>query len=143
MPLRRAVVLIAAIPVVLAPGFSLAGPARWNPRAWADESTVQLRTTATGEAEHWFKVWLVVLDDQLYVRLGSRAAGRLEKNTTGPVIGVRIAGQEFDRVRAVPAPESAERVNQAIANKYWSDVFVRWMSHPMTARLVPEPDAAK
>jgi hypothetical protein len=28
------------------------------------------------EGEHWFPVWLVVIDDQVDVRLGARAATR-------------------------------------------------------------------
>src|SRR4051794_28001448 len=112
-------------------------PAAWNPNAWLDESTIELRTTAPGEEPHWFKVWFVVLDGQLYVRLGSRAAGRFASNTTSPVIAVRIAGQEFPAVTGVAAPELAAQVGAAMADKYWSDVFVRWVDHPLTLRLSP------
>jgi hypothetical protein len=115
-----------------------AAAAEWTPHAWADANTVELRTTNPGEADHWFPVWVVVLDDQVYVRLGSRAAGRIEKNTTAPIIGVRIAGQQFDRVKGVPAPEAVERVAKAMGEKYWSDVLVRYANHPLTLRLVPE-----
>jgi hypothetical protein len=111
----------------------------WEPRKWADESTLELRTTAAGESEHWFKVWLVVIDDQLYVRLGGRAAGRIESNQTKPFVGLRIAGQQFDRVRGEPAPEMAGRVWEAMGQKYWSDVVVRHFDHPLVLRLVPEP----
>jgi hypothetical protein len=116
--------------------------AEWNPSAWAGESTVELRTTRAGEAEHWFPVWLVVVDGQLYVRLGGRATERIEHNTTAPYVGVRIAGHEFDRVRGEPAPEQAERVAEALAAKYWSDVLIRYFSHPLTLRLVAEPQRA-
>src|SRR5438128_11852165 len=112
--------------------------AEWKPGAYASESTLQLRTTAPGEGDHWFPVWLVVIDDQVYVRLGTRAAGQIERNTTKPYVGVRVAGQQFDRVKAVSAPESVERVARAMADKYWSDVIVRHMDHPLTMRLVPE-----
>jgi hypothetical protein len=112
--------------------------ADWTPRAWADASTIELRTVAAGEGEHWFPVWVVVIDDQVYVRLGSRAAGRIENNTTAPRLAVRINGREFDRVKGVPAPEDAERVARAMAAKYWSDVLVRHVNHPLTLRLVPE-----
>ena len=63
---------------------------------------------------------------------------RLEKNTTAPFVKVRIAGQEFDNVRGEPAPEMAERVAAAIAVKYWSDLVVRFINHPLTIRLVPQ-----
>lgn len=112
--------------------------AEWRPAAFANESTLQLRTNVPGEGEHWFPVWLVVIDDQVYVRLGSRAAWRVQRNSTAPFLGVKVAGQQFDRVHGVPAPELAGRVAEAMAKKYTSDIFVRWFSHPLTLRLVPE-----
>ena len=123
------VVALVAAPVLAA---------EWKPSAYASESTLQLRTTAPGEGDHWFPVWLVVIDDQVYVRLGTRAAGRIERNTTKPYVGVRVAGQQLDRIKAVAAPESVERVARAMADKYWSDVLVRHMDHPLTMRLVAE-----
>jgi hypothetical protein len=126
-------ILLCAIAASAAPA-----PAAWNPGAWHEESTIELRTTAPGEEPHWFKVWFVVLDGQLYVRLGSRAAGRFESNQTRPVIAVRIAGQEFPAIEGVAAPEAAARVGAAMGDKYWSDVFVRWVDHPLTLRLAPQ-----
>ena len=123
-----ALVALAAAPV---------GAAEWKPRMYSAESTLELRTTAPGEGDHWFPVWLVVLDDQVYVRLGTRAASRVESNVTAPWIGVRIGGEEFDRVKLVPVPELADRVAHGMAAKYWSDVLIRHASHPVTARLVP------
>lgn len=112
--------------------------AQWDPATFAKEDTLKLRTVGPKDGEHWFPVWLVVIDGQVYVRLGSRAADRVEANTTAPVLGVEVAGQRFDRVRGVPAPEYAERVGKAMADKYTSDIFVRFMSHPLTLRLVPD-----
>ena len=110
----------------------------WVPWRWAGESTLDLRTNAPGEEPHWFPVWLVVLDNQLYVRLGNRAVARLERNTTQRIVGVRIAGNEFGRVRAEPVPDMAPRVAAAMAGKYWFDVVARQFDHPLTLRLVPE-----
>ena len=110
--------------------------AEWTPAKWAATSTLELRTTRAGEEEHWSKVWLVVLDDQLYVRLGTRAAGRIADNTTAPLLDVRIDGQQF-RVKGVDSPADAERVAQAMGDKYWSDVLVKYFAHPMTLKLVP------
>jgi len=119
----------------------VAAPARaaeWKPRTYASENRLELRTSAPGEGDHWFPVWVVVLDDQVYVRLGTRAAGRIERNTTKPYVGVRVAGEQFERIKGMPAPESVERVARAMADKYWSDVIIRHMDHPLTLRLVPE-----
>src|SRR6185436_19170885 len=95
----------------------LAQAANWTPGAWKDEETIELQTIGPEEGEYWFPVWLVVIDDQVYVRLGTRAAGRVEKNKTAPYMGVRIAGQQFDRVKTTPAPEMAEKVSAAIGAK--------------------------
>ena len=130
--LLRALIVIATL-------VTTARAAEWTPRAYANESTLQLGTVAAGEGEHWFPVWLAVVDDQLYVRLGPRAVGRIEQNTTSPFVGVRVAGQEFPRVRGIPAPEAAERVAATMADKYWFDVVVRHFNHPLTLRLIPEP----
>jgi hypothetical protein len=129
-PLRW--VVVAAI-FAAAPAFA----AEWTPAAWADESTLELRTQESGAEAHWFPVWLVVLDGEVYVRLGSRAAKRIESNAAGRLVGVRIAGQEFDEVEGVPAPERVEAVAAAMAEKYTTDVVIRWFSHPLTLRLVP------
>jgi hypothetical protein len=133
--------------VLAATALTMLGTARsalaadWTPRAWANESTLELRTTAAGEGEHWFPVWLVVIDDQIYVRLGSRAAGRIEGNTTAPYVGARVGGREFERVKGVPAPDYVDRVAKGMADKYWSDVLIHYFSHPMTLRLEPAPAA--
>ena len=112
----------------------------WTPPAWANENTVELRTTDPGSEPYWFPVWHVVLDDKLYVRLGSRAAGRFDRNATKPIMGVRIAGKTFERVRGVVTPDMTARVDAAMADKYWTqgDFFVRFVNHPYTMRLEPE-----
>src|SRR5262245_7649774 len=99
--------LVATIVVLCATAVCAAD---WTPDKWADESTLELRTSAPDGAAHWFPVWLVVLDDQLYVRLGPRAAGRVEQNGGGPFLGVRVGGQEFERIVATPAPDARTRV---------------------------------
>lgn len=135
--------LAAVLGIVLVA--SAKGPAVWNPPAWVEENTVELRTTDPGDEPHWFKVWHVVLDDQLYVRLGSRAAGRFDRNVSKPVMGVRIAGSTFERVRGVIVPEMTERVTTAMADKYWTqaDFIVRHMNHPYTMRLDLEPEPSE
>jgi hypothetical protein len=121
-------------------GAAPAVAADWQPAAWTDEDTVELRTVGPTEGEHWFPVWLVVLDDQLYVRLGTRAAERVQQSTTAPHLDVRIAGREFQRVKGAPAPDMADRVAAAMGEKYWSDLLIRYLDHPLTLRLAPDAE---
>jgi hypothetical protein len=113
--------------------------AAWDPAAFNKESTLEFLTVGPQEGEHWSTVWLVVIDGQVYIRLGSRAADRMTQNTTKPYVKLRIAGQQFDRVKAEPAPEMADAVAKAMGDKYWSDVLIRHFRHPLTMRLTPEP----
>ena len=119
--------LIAAVP---------AG-ADWAPADFADVDTLEIRTQEDGTDAHWFPVWLVVIDGQVYVRLGNRAASRVENNVRKPMVSVRIADEEFELVETEPVPEMADRVGDAMAEKYWSDIFVRFFPHPLTVRLSP------
>ena len=82
------------------------------------------------------------MDGQLYVRLGERSFGRIQKNTTNPYLKVKVGDQEFDRVRWEPAPDMKDKVAAAMADKYFMDILIRHESHPMTARLVAEPTPA-
>ena len=113
--------------------------AAWDPQAFSKENTLEFLTVGPAEGEHWSTVWLVVIDGQVYIRLGSRAAGRMTSNTTQPYVKLRIAGQQFDKVKAEPVPAMAGAVATAMADKYWSDVIVRHFDHPLTMRLTPEP----
>lgn len=112
--------------------------AGWDPNAFRDQSTLQIMTTAPEEGEHWSKLWLVVIDGRLYIRLGNRSFGRVQKNTTNPYLKVKVGDQEFDRVRLDPALDMKDKVAAAMADKYFMDILIRHQSHPMTARLVAE-----
>jgi len=138
----RALSRVFALAAILCVASRPVSGAQWNPDAFAKEDTLKLGTTRPTEGEHWFPVWLVVIDRQVYVRLGSRAANRVQTNTTTPFVGVEVAGQRFDHVRGVPSPEYAERVSKAMADKYTSDFLVHLFSHPLTLRLVPEEPPA-
>jgi hypothetical protein len=129
------------VPLLLALASASTAAVSWDPATFAGESTLELGTTAVGEGEHWFPVWLVVVDGGVFVRLGSRAASRIGRNTTAPYVGVRVAGRRFERVKAVAMPDRAGAVADAMARKYWSDVIVRHFDHPMIVELVPEPAA--
>ena len=111
----------------------------WDPNAFRDQHTLQIMTTAPEEGEHWSKLWLVVIDGQVYVRLGDRSFERIQKNTTGLYVKVKIGDNEFDKVRLEAAPEMTDKVAAAMAGKYFMDILIRHTSHPMTARLIAEP----
>lgn len=135
--LRWAVMVLAIGSVGCASkGTPLPPGAQWTPAAWTGEDTIALRSDCDGEGEKWSPVWLVVLDDQLYVRLGSRAAGRVQCNRDGK-LPVRIAGAQFDDTIMTPVPDLAVRVADAMADKYPSDVLVRYFPHPLTLRIAP------
>ncbi len=135
----QAGVVAALLGVVVAGAFQHAKATSWDPSAYAKEETLKLRTNCPGEGEYWFPVWLVVVDDQVYVRLGSKAASRIECNATKPIVGVEIGGERFDKVEGIAAPETAEAVGNAMAEKYTSDLVIRWFPHPLTLRLLPQP----
>jgi len=114
----------------------------WDPQAFRKENTLEILTVGADEGEHWSTVWLVVIDGQVYIRLGTRATERIQKNVRKPYVKVRVAGQEFDHVMAQIVPDMVTPVAKAMAEKYWSDIFVRHLAHPLTIRLVPDPSAA-
>lgn len=107
----------------------------WDPAAFRDLDTLELLTVGPQEGKHWSTVWLVVLDDRVYVRLGSRAADRMRRNATAPWVGVRIGGREYEDVRVAEAAAMTGRVAAAMGEKYWSDVLVRYVPHSLTLRL--------
>jgi hypothetical protein len=134
-------VLVAAVALVTTSGCAhQVDIPTWNPAAFRDLETLEFLTVGPTEGKHWSTVWLVVVDDQVYLRLGSRAADRMRQNTTSPFVALRIGGHEYERVRATEAAAMAERVGAAMGEKYWSDVLIRYFPHPLVMRL--EPDAA-
>ncbi len=118
-------------------------PAGWNLDTFRKQSTLEFYTVDANGEGNWATVWVVVIDGAPYLRLGSRAMARIENNATKPIVKVRIAGQEFDHVKAEPAPDMVERVAAAMGDKYTTDLFVRYASHPLTVRLVPVAAPAK
>ncbi|MDG2303505.1 MAG: hypothetical protein P8R42_02435 [Candidatus Binatia bacterium] len=123
--------------LLMSPGVSAAAADGWTPADWIDTETIELGTTAPGEELYSFPVWLVVIDGDVYVRLGNRAADQVNESTTKPYMPVKIAGQKFAKVEGIPAPDKAEQVEDLMAEKYWSDLFIRFFPHPLTLRLEP------
>jgi hypothetical protein len=119
----------------------------WSPAEFADESTLEFLTVEPGEGEHWSTVWFVVIDGTVYVRLGPRAAGRIEKNSTAPRMQVRLPGRAAVPVRYEPAPDKLEAVAVAMRAKYWTDRLgepfrkLGLSSVPLILRIVPESPA--
>jgi hypothetical protein len=111
----------------------------WDPDAFRDQRTLQIMTTGAEEGAHWSKLWLVVVDGQLFVRLDDRTYERLKENLAGQYVMLKIGDQEFDRVRLEAAPDMSKKVAAAMADKYPMDVLIRHAPHPMTARLIAEP----
>lgn len=128
-----------AIALLLSP--AVAPAADWFPTQWASEDTLQYRTDCPGEGEHWSYVWLVVLDGEIWVRLGSKAAGRVDCSTTKPMTTIRLGGHEFPDIEMINVPEMADRVAAAMGEKYLSDIFIRYADHPYTMKLVPKSAA--
>ena len=130
--------LVAALALTALPLLASSVAAQWNPESFADDDTLQLLTVDADGNEHWSTVWLVVLDGQVYVRLGNRAAERVNNSSRAPLVDVRIDDETFHNVRVDPAPEMAERVADAMADKYWFDIVARQLPHPLTARLIAQ-----
>ena len=96
----------------------------WDPAAFRDLDTLEFLTVGPEEGPHWSTVWLVVLDDHVYVRLGSRAADRMQQQhddalrvTCASAAGVRArAGRRSE-------PAMAARVADAMGEKYIDRLF--------------------
>ena len=114
------------------------GPAHagWDPPACAKTETLEFLTVGAEAGEHWSTVWLVVLQDQVYLRFGSRAADRFRNSKRWPYTDLRINGETFANVRLDEAPDMAAPVAAAMAEKYWFDVIARQLEHPLTVRAV-------
>ncbi len=128
---RWRVGLVLASCLVLSPSLARG----WDADAIGKHSTIRLHTNCPGEGIHSFPVWVVSIGSHVFVRLGSRAAARVECSPSYS-LGVDVGSQHY-QVRGYPAPELADRVAQAMAAKYSGDVLVRWFSHPLTLRLQP------
>ncbi len=129
----------AILSFALACTASLASAADWTPGQWTAEDTLQFRSECPDEGEYWSYVWLVVLDGDVWIRLGSRAAGRVDCSKTKPFTSIKVAGQEFSNIELVSTPEMADRVAAAMAAKYTSDLLIHYANHPYTMKLVPKP----
>src|ERR1700735_1761334 len=90
--------------------------------------TIKIMTTEPDVGEHWSNLWVVVVDGQPYVRLGDRSYGRIQRNTTSPCVKLKVADQEFDKVKVDEMPDMKEKVAAAMADKHLD-------GHPHPARV--------
>ncbi len=127
---------LAALFVWLLGGEGVA--ADWDGQAFRDESTLEFLTVHPDGDEHWSTVWLVVVDGDVYLNLGNRAVERLRANTRAPFVSVRVAGNDFERIRVEPAQERQKEVAAAIAAKYWTGFLVPHTAPSQVMRLRPE-----
>jgi hypothetical protein len=120
-----------------------------DPATIADHGTLEFLTVAPDEGEHWSTVWFVVIDGGVYLRLGPRAATRIEKNTTAPHLKVRVSGGAVYPMRYEKTPEMAERIAAAMREKYWSDFLgepfrkLGLTATPLMLRLSPESESGR
>src|ERR1700723_1253352 len=128
------IILIATAVLTPAADSQISG---WDPDTFRKASTIQIMTTEPDVGEHWSKLWVGVIDDQPFVRLGSRSYGRVQKNTTSPFVKLKVGDQEFDKVKLEEMPYMKDKVAAATADKYFMDKLIRYETHPMVARLVP------
>jgi hypothetical protein len=136
-------IALAVLSFVLSIGFAAAraddkAVPGWDPAVFRNASTIKIMTTEPDVGEHWSNLWVVVIDGQPYVRLGDRAYGRIQKNTTSPYVKLKVADREFDKVKVEEMPDMKEKVAAAMADKYWMDILIRHESHPRVARLISE-----
>lgn len=124
--------------VLLCCSFAGLARAEWNPQAYIGEEILEFLTINEDGDEHWSKVWLVVDEGEVYIRLGNRAGDRVNENAAKPYVAIRVAGEQFDKVLLEDAPEKVETVATLMGEKYWSDVFIKYFAHPYTFRLVPQ-----
>ncbi len=113
-----------------------ASGATWNPADFASESTLEFFTINEAGEAHWATVWFVLVDGDVYVRLGERAQRRIEENIHQPVVKVRVAGREFDHVVVERVLGRNDEIAEAMADKYWTALFMPYMPERYTARLV-------
>ena len=110
--------------------------AQWNPASFAGEDTLEFFTVNDAGEEHWATVWFVLIDGDAYVRLGARAERRIDENVHKPVVKVRIAGRVFDGIVVEEVPKRNAEVAEAMADKYWTAMFMPYMPERFTGRLV-------
>ena len=135
----RSRVLSAGLIAVMVFGTAAFGAenTEWSASDFEREKVIRIRTQAPDDDEHWFPIWVVELEGDVYIRLGTRAAKHFLDNVDHPVVGVRVGEKQFDRISGEEVPDLVDEVAAAMSDKYFTDFLVRWVPHPLTLRLLP------
>ncbi|MEV6927608.1 DUF2255 family protein [Dactylosporangium sp. NPDC051485] len=114
-----------------------------TPRQLADAAEVEVVVPAPGRPEVRTPIWIVAVDDTLYVRSWKGETGiwyrRARRHGTG---SVNAAGREHHvRFTAVDEPDTNARIDEAYRNKYSQSTHTQTMTRPpattTTLRLDP------
>lgn len=130
--------MLVSLAIALAPGPAYGED--WNPRSFSEEELLEFYTVNEAGEEHWAKVWFVLLEGEVYVRLGSRAEARIVENANAPIVKVRVAGRTYDRIVAEETPDKVGPVLDLMKDKYWSAMFMGMMPDRFTVRLSAESE---
>jgi hypothetical protein len=107
-------------PWLLLPGGALDGESAPVPDDWAFSdavSTIQIETRP--EDPYSVNIWVVSLDDALYLHAGANRATWIEHLEADPRLRARIDGRLFDlRATRVVSPEEFARFADAYDTKY-------------------------
>jgi hypothetical protein len=113
-----------------------------------DEGEVVTLTTSNGKgAQYDTQLWIVRLEDGLYLRSNSSQTAWLARLPSGPEV-ILQRGDRQSKLRALPVddPEVRVAVNRAMALKYGAaDRFWSWIydrDHSVPIQLVPVPSEA-
>jgi len=107
-------------PFVLLPGGALEGTTAPTPESWAftdDVSTVQLETQPADP--YSVNIWVITLDDALYVHAGENRATWVEHMEADPNVRLRVNESIYELVVSrVDGQEEFDRFSDAYEQKY-------------------------
>ena len=130
------------LPACLGLALLAAAPARaFDPALHADERVIEVVSTNPDGTPRTTKVWIVVVDDDAYIRTGATTWGdNVERD---PDVRILTDSGEFDlRAQFVTDPAERAKVTQAFRDKYgWSDRLLSPFrgDSPRIMRLVERP----
>ncbi|MGH0032638.1 MAG: DUF2255 family protein [Myxococcota bacterium] len=107
-------------PFVLLPGGALEGTVTPVPESWAftdDIDTIQLETRPADP--YSVNIWVIALDDHLYVHAGANRAAWVENMESDPAVRIGIDGAIYELASArVEGQDEFDRFSDAYEKKY-------------------------